>query len=179
MPKAMFLQLAIGLLIGGGMGAALGYFGRCSTGACPLTANPHRGAFLGALMGGVLAFSGGASRGRPEAEKAGHSAVLIESAADFESQVLEARQPVMVDFYSDSCPPCRQLAPTLEILAEEYEGRALVCKVNVEHVPDLAQRYGIQGIPAVVFFDEGEEVERLVRLRPRKAYTDVLDRLIG
>jgi thioredoxin 1 len=179
MPKTMFLQLAIGLLIGGGLGAALGYFGKCSTGACPLTANPHRGAFLGALMGGVLAFSGGVSRGKPEGDRAGYSAVQIENAADFESRVLGARQPVLVDFYSDSCPPCRQLAPTLETLAEEYEGRAMICKVNVEHVPDLAQRYGIQGIPAVVFFSEGAEVERLVRLRPRKAYTDILDRLIG
>ena len=68
---------------------------------------------------------------------------------------------------------------TLLEKAEEYEGRALICKVDVEHVPDLAQRYGIQGIPAVVFFSEGKEVERLVRLQPRKAYTDVLDRLTG
>ena len=103
----------------------------------------------------------------------------IDTMPDFESRVLGAQQPVLVDFYSDSCPPCRQLAPTIDALAEEYEGRALVCKVNVEHAADSAQRYGVQGIPAVVFFSEGEEVERLVRLHPRKAYTEVLDRLIG
>ena len=103
----------------------------------------------------------------------------IDNIPDFESRILGARQPVLVDFYSDSCPPCRQLAPTIDALAEEYDGRALLCKVNVERATDLAQRYGIQGIPAVVFFSGGQEVERLVRLQPRSAYTDALDKLIG
>ena len=102
----------------------------------------------------------------------------IDSMPDFESHVLAAQPPVLVDFYSDSCPPCRQLAPTLDALAEEYEGRALLFKVNVEDAPDVAQRYGIQGLPAVVFFSAGQEIERLVRLQPRKVYTDALDRLI-
>jgi thioredoxin 1 len=179
MHKAMFIQLALGLLIGGSLGAVLGYFGKCSTGTCPLTANPYRGAFLGALMGGVLAFSSGSSRVRPEGSKAGYDAVSIENAAEFESQVLGAQQPVLVDFYSNSCPPCRRLAPTIETLAEEYAGRAAVFKINVDRAPDLAQRYGIQGVPSVLFFSEGQETERLVGLRPRNAYTDVLDKLIG
>jgi thioredoxin len=84
-----------------------------------------------------------------------------------------------VDFYSNSCPPCRQLAPTIEILAEEYLGRAVVYKVNVARVPDLARRYGIQGIPAVLFFTGGKEVQRLIGLQPRSSYTDVFDKLIG
>lgn len=179
MQKAMFVQLAIGLLVGGSLGATLGYFGKCSTGTCPLTANPYRGAFIGALMGGVLAFSASSSRARPEGNKAGYDAAQIENLADFESQVLNAGQPVLVDFYSNSCPPCRRLAPTIETLAEEYEGRAVVCKVNVGRVPDLARQYGIQGIPAVLFFTGGKEVQRLVGLQPRSAYTDVLDELIG
>ena len=176
MQKAMFVQLAIGVLIGGSLGAMLGYFGKCTTGTCPLTANPYRGAFIGSLMGGLLAFSGAASRPRDES---GHAAVQIDTAADFERQVLQAEQPVLMDFYSDSCPPCRKLAPTIETLAEEYKGRAVVCKVNVEQVPDLARQYGIQGIPAVLFFSGGKEVQRLVRLKPRDTYTDVLDKLIG
>ena len=103
----------------------------------------------------------------------------IDNMSDFETQVLGAQQPVLVDFYSDSCPPCRQLAPAIDALAEEYDGCALLCKVNVEHATDLAKRYGIQGIPAVVFFSGGQEVERLVRLQPRSTYTDALDKLIG
>ena len=179
MQRAMVIQLVLGLLIGGSLGATLGYFGKCSTGTCPLTANPYRGAFLGALIGGVFAFSAGSSQVKPEGDQAGYDAVTIENAAEFESQVLGAQQPVLVDFYSNSCPPCRRLAPTIETLAEEYKGRALVCKVNVDHAADLARKYGIQGVPSVLFFSEGQEAERLVGLRPRSAYTDVLDKLTG
>lgn len=179
MPKTVMIQLALGLLIGGGLGAVMGYYGKCSSGACPLTANPYRGAFLGALMGGVIAYSGGGSRGNPEGKEKGHAAMQIETSEDFERLVLKAEQPVMVDFYSNGCPPCRKLAPTVEELAEEYRGRAVVAKVNVDHVPELARRYGIQGIPAVLFFDKGAETLRLVGLRPRSAYTEVLDGLLG
>ncbi|UCD50557.1 MAG: thioredoxin family protein [Phycisphaerales bacterium] len=179
MHKAMFVQLALGLLIGGSLGAVLGYFGKCSSGTCPLTANPYRGAFIGSLMGGLLAFSGGSSRPRDEGNESGYAALQIANVADFERLALQAKLPVLVDFYSNSCPPCRQLAPTVEELAEEYAGRAVVCKINVERAPDLAQQYGIQGVPAVVFFKDGEEMQRLVRLQPRSSYTDVLDKLIG
>jgi len=179
MQKAVFIQLAAGLLIGGGLGAMLGYFGKCSTGACPLTANPYRGAFIGALMGGILAFSSGSSRTIAVTDAGGHAAMHIDNAADFERLVLNATTPVLVDFYSNSCPPCRMLAPTVEQLAEEYEGRAVVCKINVEKAQPLARQYGIQAIPAVVFFKQGRETQRLVGLRPKSAYTQVLDQLIG
>lgn len=179
MHRAMLIQLALGLLIGGGLGAMMGYFGKCSSGACPLTANPYRGGFIGALIGGMLAFSGVSSRANPEGKEGGYAAVQIENAADFDRLVLKAEQPVLVDFYSNGCPPCRRLAPTIEEFAEEYQGRAVVAKVNVDRVPELARRYGIQGIPAVLFFDKGAETQRLVGLRPRNAYTEVLDGLLS
>ena len=179
MHRAMLIQLVLGLLIGGGLGAMLGYFGKCTSGACPLTANPYRGGFIGAMIGGMLAFSGAASRPKDEGDLVGYAAVQIGSATDFERLVLKAEQPVMVDFYSNGCPPCRRLAPTIEELAEEYQGRAVVAKVNVDRVPDLARQYGIQGIPAVLFFDKGSETQRLVGLRARGAYTEVLDGLLG
>lgn len=157
----------------------MGYFGRCSTGTCPLTANPYRGAFIGALIGGVLAFSAAGPRANPEGNKEGYSAVYIENADDFNRLVLQADKPVLVDFYLSTCGPCRQLAPTIEVLAEEYEGRAVVCKVNAAKVPQVSQRYDIQGVPAVLFFSEGGEVERLVGLRPKEAYIKTLDKLIG
>ena len=179
MQKALMIQIGMGLLIGGAFGALLGYFGKCSTGTCPLTANPYRGAFVGALIGGVLAFSSTSTGGRARMNAAGQSAVRIDSVADFEAHVLAATVPVLVDFYSNSCPPCRALAPTIEELAEEYEGRAVVCKVNVDKVRELTQRYGIQGIPTVVFFNQGQETQRLVGLRPKSAYASVLNQLIG
>lgn len=179
MHRTMFIQLVIGLLIGGGLGAGLGYFGKCANGTCPLTANPYRGAFIGSLMGGLLAFSASSSRPKDEGHEDGHAAVEIENMGDFERLVLQARQPVLVDFYSNSCPPCRRLAPVVDKLAEEYADRAVICKVNVEDTPDLARQYGIQTIPAVVFFAAGQETQRLVGLQPRQAYTEVLDNLIG
>ena len=103
----------------------------------------------------------------------------IDNVADFERHVLNATAPVLVDFYSNSCPPCRKLAPTVEELAEEYEGRAVVCKINVEKAQPLARQYGIQAIPAVVFFRQGQETQRLVGLKPKSAYAQVLDELIG
>jgi thioredoxin 1 len=173
------IQLGAGLLFGGIIGALLGYFGKCSTGTCPLTANPYRGAILGAVIGGFLAFSSGSSRGAAQANPDNSAVVHIDNVADFDRLVLKGTAPVLVDFYSNSCPPCRQLAPTVEQLAEEYEGRAVVCKINVGKAQALARRYGIQGIPAVLFFKEGQETQRLVGLRPKSAYEQVLDRLIG
>jgi thioredoxin 1 len=103
--------------------------------------------------------------------------VQITSVADFESRALHATKPVLVDFYSDSCPPCRALAPTIEKLAKQYEGRAVVCKVNVTRLPQLATRYGIEGIPTVVFLKDGREVRRLVGLHAQGTYVKTLDDL--
>lgn len=176
MQKAVFIQLLVGLLIGGGLGATMGYFGKCTTGACPLTANPVRGGVIGAMFGGLLAFSMGSSRLPVDT---GGEELHIGSAQDFQSRVLGAQQPVLVDFYSNGCGPCRMLAPTIEKLAGEYAGRAVVLKVNVDRLPQLAGQYGIQGIPAVLFFQQGKVVDRRIGLQPKDAYTSVLDRLIG
>jgi thioredoxin 1 len=177
MQKAMMIQLAIGLLLGGGIGAAMGYFGKCTTGACPLTANPWRGGFIGAMFGGLLAFSAGSSRLPTETSEG--ERLQVASAESFDAQVLGSQKPVLVDFYSTTCGPCRMLAPTIEKLAKEYEGRAAVYKVNVDRLSDLARRYGVQGVPSVLFFQDGKEVGRLVGLRQQNAYTDVLDRLLS
>jgi thioredoxin 1 len=194
MQRVMFLQLALGLLLGGGLGALLGYFGKCATGTCPLTANPWRGAFVGAAIGGLFAASAGTARPREQIAPSVPAAVEpasgtsgsgqatplhISSVEAFERIVQKADRPVLVDFYADWCGPCRMLAPTIEKLAKDYQGRAVVAKVNVDSLPALASRYGIQGIPAVVAFDKGKEVQRLVGLRPAGDYAKVLDKLVG
>lgn len=190
MGKATVIQLVLGILIGGGLGALLGYLGRCSTGTCPLTANPWRGGFYGMIVGAVFALVVPPSRpsantssfeGVAEATDTGSVAEAkvqhVVSTADFEDQVLQAELPVLVNFYSDSCPPCRMLGPTIEKLATSHAGRALVCKVNVNRLPQLAGRYGIRGIPAVLFFVGGDEKNRLVGLQPEEAYISVLNKL--
>ncbi len=178
MQNVTFLPLIIGLLIGGGLGAVLGYVGKCTTGACPLTANPWRGAFLGALMGGLFAFSVGSSGATAQAAGGKHAAVPISSAAQFERDVLKADKPALVDFYADWCGPCRKLAPTIEKLAQRYEGRAIVRKVNVDRLSPLADRYRVQSIPTVILFKDGKEVQRLTGVQSAGEYTKVLDKVL-
>ncbi len=177
MQNTLFVQLLVGLLVGGGLGAAMGYFGKCATGACPLTANPLRGGMVGSMLGALLAFSVGSSRESGGSASAGD--LHVGDAEDFNTRVLAAQQPVLVDFYADWCGPCRMLAPTIESLAKQYAGRAVVVKVNVDSLPQVASRYGIQSIPTVLFFQNGKEVERLVGVQPQSAYSEVLDRLVA
>ncbi len=194
MQRVMLLQLAFGLLLGGSLGALLGYFGQCATGACPLTANPWRGAFVGAAIGSLFAASAGSSRPREQIAPAAAATVEpasgtdtsgpatplhIGSAEAFDRIIQKTDRPVLVDFYADWCGPCRMLAPTIEKLAKDYQGRVIIAKVNVDSLPALASRYGIQGIPAVLVFDKGKEAQRLVGVRPAGDYAKVLDRLTG
>ena len=84
-------------------------------------------------------------------------------------------QLVVVDFWADWCGPCRMLGPTVEELAERYDGKARVGKVNVDADPELARHFGIMSIPTVVFLKNGREFDRKVGLMPANAFTAVLD----
>lgn len=81
----------------------------------------------------------------------------------------------MVDFWAGWCGPCKMLAPTIEALGSQYEGKVLVGKVDVDAEPALAARFGVMSIPTVIFFKDGKEVDRRVGLMPADAYTQVLD----
>ncbi len=185
MTKGLFIHLAIAMIIGGSLGALMGYFGKCSSGTCPLTANPFRGAVYGMVMGLLFAYSFGANALSGTAAEQGDAAagstalIHIDSQADFERVVLAASLPVLADFFSKSCPPCRKLGPTISELAGKYEGRAVVCKVNLDHAPELAGAHSIRGIPAVLFFVKGKEVDRIVGLRPKARFVKKLDELVG
>lgn len=82
---------------------------------------------------------------------------------------------VMVDFWATWCGPCRMLGPVIESLAEQYEGKATVGKVNVDEEQELAVRYGVMTIPTVIFFKDGKEIDRKVGVMPATAFTQVLD----
>lgn len=81
----------------------------------------------------------------------------------------------MVDFWAEWCGPCKMLGPVIDSLGAEYEGKALIGKVNVDEEGELAQRYGVMTIPTVIFFKDGKEIERQVGLLPANVYTQVLD----
>ena len=181
----MFIKVIIGIVIGVAVGALMGHFGKCSSGGCPLTANPYRGAIYGGVMGALFAFSFAGSSPSPAAVAANAAAaesaaiVHINNAADFQAYVMNADKPCLVDFYSDSCGPCRRLAPTIGRIADKYTEQAVICKVSLDDAPDLAQPQGIRGIPAVLFFNNGEEVKRIVGLRSQARYEKVLDKMLA
>ena len=91
-------------------------------------------------------------------------------------EIMDAAPLAMVDFWASWCGPCKMLSPTVEALAEQYEGKALVCKVNVDEEPDLARRFGVMSIPTVVFLKNGREFDRKVGVMPAEAFTQVLDK---
>lgn len=82
---------------------------------------------------------------------------------------------VVVDFWADWCGPCKMLAPLIESLDKEYEGRVTVGKVNVDDEQELAIRYGVMSIPTVIFFKDGQEIDRKVGVMPPQVFTQVLD----
>ncbi len=96
----------------------------------------------------------------------------------FESEVLQADVPVLVDFSADWCGPCRMLHPTLENIAEKYAGRAKVVQVDVDQAGSLAASYGVRGIPALFVFKGGQVVDQTVGLQPESNLTAMLDRAL-
>jgi thioredoxin 1 len=170
----MITKILLGVLIGGAIGDGLGYFGKCSVGTCPLTANPYRGAIYGAVMGALLVsvFSQ-----VPKETKESSNIIHISSEADFKTHVLDATGICLVDLFSNRCPPCRVLAPTISLLADKYAGKIAVCKVDVDRVTAVAQRYRVRAIPTVLIIKNGKEVERLVGLRTEAEYAALLDKL--
>ncbi len=87
---------------------------------------------------------------------------------NFEELVLNADKPVLVDFWATWCMPCRMLAPTIEEIAEDAEGRAYVGKVNVDEEGELAMKYGVRSIPTLIFFENGKEVNRMVGVQDKE-----------
>lgn len=92
-------------------------------------------------------------------------------------KALNAGGTMMVDFWAPWCGPCQMLLPVVESLGEQYEGKAVIGKVNTDEEGALAAQYGVMSIPTVIFFKDGAEVERKVGVMPASAYTEVLDRL--
>jgi thioredoxin 1 len=99
--------------------------------------------------------------------------------SNFEQEVLQANQPVLVDFWATWCGPCVALAPTVEALAQQYEGSAKVVKLNVDESQSTAQRYGIRGIPTLVLFSNGKEVERTVGLTSKDSLASLIDKHVA
>ncbi len=106
----------------------------------------------------------------------GHSTAVTD--VTFEQQVLKSPIPVLVDFWAPWCAPCRMVAPVLEQLAKEYEGRLRIVKLNVDENPHFAGKYGIQGIPTMLIFRDGAVIDRIVGAVPKEHLRAKLDALL-
>jgi thioredoxin 1 len=95
--------------------------------------------------------------------------------ANFQDEVLNADQPVLVDFWAEWCGPCKMLGPVIDELAGEYEGKAKVGKIDIDNNRDAAVQYGIQSIPSIIIFKNGEVVNKFVGISPKDELASAID----
>jgi thioredoxin 1 len=99
--------------------------------------------------------------------------------ADFDTQVLQNELPVVVDFWAPWCGPCKMVAPTLDKLADEYSGKVVIAKVNTDEHQQYMLQYGIQGIPTMMFFNDGKLVHRQVGALPEPMLRDLFEQFVN
>jgi thioredoxin 1 len=171
----MLPSLVIPILVGATLGAALGYFGQCSSGTCPLTSTWWRGALYGGGMGLLFGLvspqvaSGNIGQTTKNVKLIGQS--------DFDTEVIQSSTPVVVDFFATWCGPCKTLAPRIDKIADQFSGKVKFVKVNIDQSRELADKYNIQGVPTLLFIQKGKIVDGSVGLPSASALKQKVEAL--
>ena len=105
--------------------------------------------------------------------------VLEITKTNFEQEIKQATEPVILDFWAPWCGPCKMMGPVFEELSKEYEGKLKFAKVNTEDHPELAGEFGIQGIPSLLFLDNGKEKTRVVGFAPKATLKEKIDSVLA
>ncbi len=173
--NGMTYRIIIGALLGAGLGAILGYIGRCAGGTCPIACTPAGGIIFGSILGITLASSIPA---KPQGDNKDHGSehVLIVNTLDQLKEIIGSNSVVLVDFHAEWCGPCRRIAPLIDALAGKYAGIATIAKVNVDKNQAAAAAYGVTSIPDVRIFVDGVQREKITGGRSFGKYAEILDR---
>ncbi len=99
--------------------------------------------------------------------------------SDFPKEVVESGLPVLVDFWATWCGPCQTMGPILDTIADEYDGKVKVMKLNVDSNPLTPSKFGVRGIPTLILFNKGEVVDRIVGAVPRSTVDDLIKKALG
>jgi thioredoxin 1 len=101
------------------------------------------------------------------------------SSNNFDSEVVKSNLPVLVDFWAPWCGPCRMVSPVVEAISKDFEGKLKAVKVNTDENTEIAGQFGITGIPTLIFFKGGQEVDRVVGFMPKERLTDKVNAVLG
>ena len=106
------------------------------------------------------------------------SKVLHVNQSSFDDEVLKSQIPVFADFWAEWCGPCRAIAPVLESLAEDFDGKVKIVKINVDQENELANKYNVSAIPSLIILKDGKEIDRIVGGATKEVYADRINKVI-
>ena len=168
----MLLRIVLSVALGGGIGLAIGLIGKSMGGQCPLACNPYVSTGLGVIIGLIIASRSDAVGAQVQSP----NVVRLASDAQFREVVSQARGPVLVEFYTSSCPYCVKQMPAINSLADRYAGRATVAVANARTLRETAAEQSVTAVPTALVMSGGQVVEVSHGLKSEKDLAAMLER---